>query len=120
MGGGGGQIRSRCAAKARSFDKEVCGERHDLWFGIAGGRPRYVRLDKGKTRAFVALQVVVRALAKQAAETKMGWLSVDKLIEKRDTVSFGNLGDWGVYTEQNERIQELKKERTKGNPRTPQ
>lgn len=77
-------------------------------------------MDKGKTRAFVALQVVVRALAKQAAETKMGWLSVDKLIEKRDTVSFGNLGDWGVYTEQNERIQELKKERTKGNPRTPQ
>ena len=50
----------------------------------------------------------------------MGWLSVDQLIEKRDTVSFGNPGDWGVYTELNERIQELKKERTKGSPRTPQ
>eukprot|EP01045_Picozoa_sp_COSAG04_P000287 COSAG04_NODE_6_length_47123_cov_87.347482_10_plen_217_part_00 len=83
------------------------------------------RMDKGKTGAFAALQAVVQALAKQAAdavssETKMGWLSVDQLIEKRDTVSFGNPGDWGVYAELNERIQELKKERTKGSPRTPQ
>ena len=83
------------------------------------------RMDKGKTGAFAALQAVVQALAKQAAEavtseTKMGWLSVDQLIEKRDTVSFGNPGDWGVYTELNERIQELKKERMKGSPRTPQ
>jgi len=83
------------------------------------------RMDKGKTGAFAALQAVVQALAKQAAEavtseTKMGWLSVDQLVEKRDTVSFGNPGDWGVYTELNERIQELKKERTKGSPRTPQ
>ena len=83
------------------------------------------RMDKGKTGAFAALQAVVQALAKEAAEavtseTKMGWLSVDQLIEKRDTVSFGNPGDWGVYTELNERIQELKKERMKGSPRTPQ
>ena len=119
-----GSVTASRIVKLANQDERT--KKEQKFIAVSVLRAQEEKVDKQRhAGANAALGAVVEALAKEEADkvtgkTKLSWLSLDKLKEKRDAVSFGNPGDWSVYTQLNERIQELKKERTKGSPRTPQ